>query len=295
MDGRRFRRWLFGGAVLAAVGCTRATHTDVPGLPKPAAPGGGLFSSKPPVPPPPAGLSTPGIAAEATPVAVAKKPSSSDKGYQADTAVAFADTWAAVALADPPPPNRDELIDRARFAYQKALNKDPKNQGALLGLARLYANTNDRERAAEAYKKYLAAYPKDAPVCHEIATTHAKWKDWAGAVTWCEEALRADPENRSYRKTLGFCLARAGRWDDALVALVQIMPEAQARYHLAEALDDMRYLDASRQQLRLALQVDPNFAPAREVLAELDQPAPPGVPGRDPNPIQQAGYAAPRQ
>ncbi|MDB5306807.1 MAG: Tetratricopeptide repeat protein [Gemmataceae bacterium] len=297
MDGRRIRWWLYGGLVLSAVGCTRNTNPDTPGLLKPGQPpgalpatGGGLFGRKPPAPP--SALPTPGMSsvevATGTPV---KK--SAEKGYLADTAAAFADTWAGAAFVEPPPPNRDELIDRARFAYQKALQKDPKNKGALIGLARLYAGMNDRERATEGYKKYLQVFPKDGTVCHEIAMTHARWKDWAGAASWCEVALRVDPENRSYRKTMGFSLARAGKWDEALASLGQIMPEAQARYHLAEVLDDMKYLDASRQQLQLALQADPNYAPAREVLAGLDQPAQPGasIPGRDPNPVQQAGYA----
>ena len=91
-------------------------------------------------------------------------------------------------------------------------------------------------------------------------------------------------------------LARSGQWDEALASLCQVMPEAQARFHLAEIMDDMKMLEGSRQQLQLAIKADPKFAPAREILAELDQnplvgqPGAP-VPGRDPNPIHQAGFS----
>ena len=48
---------------------------------------------------------------------------------------------------------------------------------------------------------------------HEIAMKRAQWKDWTGARSRgaeMETALRLDPENRAYRKTMGFCLAPGG-------------------------------------------------------------------------------------
>ena len=198
------------------------------------------------------------------------------------------------AFADPPPPNRDELLDTARVRYQRALKADGKHKGALLGVALLYARMGDRERAVEAYRKYLKAYPKEAEVAHEAAVAHARWGDWAGAAGWCDAALAVDPENRTFAKTKGMCLARAGRADEAVAVLGRVMPEARARLAVAAALDDLGAFDASRQQLHLALRADPSFTPAREVLAELDgQAPPPGVPAADPNGVVPAGHQAP--
>jgi tetratricopeptide (TPR) repeat protein len=179
----------------------------------------------------------------------------------------------------------------ARIRYQRALKQDPKHKGALLGSARMYAKIGDREKAVAGYKAYFSAYPKDVEAVHELAIVHARWGDLAGAVTWSDAAVRADPDNRTYRKTLGFCLARAGQWDKGFEVLCHVMPEAQARHNLAGLMDQMGYTDASRQQLQLAIQTDPSFAPAKEFLAELDHPSPPQAPSGastpPANPIRQ--------
>jgi Tfp pilus assembly protein PilF len=300
MDGRRFRRWwVCGGLVLAAVGCNRNTYPENFGFPKPGqtvgaiAPNGGALASKPVwgggQPP------MPSTGPNGMPVEMATTaPKKSSKGLLPETEASLAETHLAAALTDPPPANRDELIDMARIRYQRALKTDPKNKTALLGMARLYAKLGDKERATDAYKTYLKYYPKDAEVMHEIAIVHGQWKDWNGAAAWCETALKVDPENRSFRKTMGFFQARAGKWDDAFATLCKVMPEPQVRYNLAGMLDHLNCPDACRMQLQLALQVDPNFTPAREFLAELDQAVQPGrpvMPGNpDPNAVRQVEY-----
>jgi tetratricopeptide (TPR) repeat protein len=101
---------------------------------------------------------------------------------------------------------------------------------------------------------------------------HARWKDWPGAVAWCEFTLKIDPENRSVKKTLGFCQAMTGQWDAAFATLSQIMSEAQARHNLAGMLDQMGHTEACKAQLQLALKADPNYAVSAEFLTELQQP-----------------------
>jgi tetratricopeptide (TPR) repeat protein len=184
--------------------------------------------------------------------------------------------------------SREALLDQARQGYNKALQLDPKNKTALLGLAKYYVRLGDREKAVETYKKYFASYPKDKDVAHEVALAHAQWKDWAGAAAWCEFALKIDPESLSIRKTMAFCLARAGKWDEGFAVMCQVMPEAQARYLMARVLEHQKQPEASRMQLQLALKADPAYAPARDFLAELDEGArPAGHP--NPNPIVTVG------
>ena len=280
MDGRRFRRWWLSGCLVAgSVGCHRNAVQSPWDPPAPSS--AGLLTSK---------KSFWDRGPKALPVEVPAD--ATRKGPpRAETEVAFADARLEAAFDEKTPPaNREVLLDQARQGYQRAIEREPKNLTAILGLARYYARVEDRPRAVEQYKKYLAMNPKDRDVAHEVAITHARWRDWDGAVAWCDFALKLDPENLTFRKTKGFCLARAGRWDDALAVLGQIMPEAQARYNLARVLEHQNQPEASKQQLLAALQADQNYAPAREFLAELDQPqpGPAGVP--DPNAIQRAGY-----
>lgn len=288
MDGRRLRWVMVGGLVLGGVGCTR--NTNPPGFVPPAPPpqaskslfGGGQQLAVAPTP----GM---GPTGSGMPVEAAPPPrKSGQKGLLPDTETEFANTHVQVALGDPPPPNKDEMLDMARHRYHRALKQDPKHKGALLGLARMYVQTGERDKAAEAFKKYVDIHPKDAAVHHEAGVACARFQDWPGATRWCESALAIDPENRAIRKTLGFCQARAGQWEAAFGSMCRVMPEAQARYNMARVLEHMNQPEASRTQLQLALRADPQHAGSREFLAELEQ-------AYQPNPVQAAGATVPQQ
>lgn len=283
MDGRMVRKCCVLGFVLAAaVGCDRRARQQNP------------FGDMPSTGQPVANMPTPkralwggGSPPPNVPVEMAPDAATAKKPPTPETLVAMSDARLDAAF-DPKtaPGSKEALLDLARVGYQKALQQDPKNKTALKGMGQYYARVGDREKAVEVYKKYLTLYPKDADVAHEVAVAHARWKDMDGAVAWCEFALKIDPENRAVKKTMGFCLARAGKWDEAFTVLSQIMPEAQVRHNLAGMLDHMGHTEASKSQLHLALKADPNYAPPAGFLAELDQP-------RDPNPVRQTGDQQP--
>ncbi|MBN9121249.1 MAG: hypothetical protein J0I06_19210 [Planctomycetes bacterium] len=284
MDGRTIRRWcVVGGLLAASLGCksTKQQNNLIGPMPDAGAAlvnmpvGNGKSKS----------LWGGGSASAASmPVEVAAP--DSKKPASAESLVAIADVQLDAALDEKTAPGSKEgLLDQARRGYQKALQRDPKSKAAMQGMGRFYARVGEREKALEWYKKCLTQYP-EAGIAHEVAVAHGRWKDWAGAVAWCEYALKIDPENRTVKKDLGFFQARAGKWDDAFATLCQIMSEAQARHNLAGLLDHMGQPEASRVQLQLAVKADPNYAPAAEFLAELNQP-------RDPNPVQAAGAVQP--
>ncbi|MFM8272274.1 MAG: tetratricopeptide repeat protein [Gemmata sp.] len=268
MDGRNCLKWFALGCVLAgAVGCNRNAVQPSP------------LGQMPVTNPPPATVASAksiwgGSGQSQQPqVPVEITPPPSNKPPSADSLVAFADVRLEAAFDEKTAPgSKEALLDMAREGYQKALKQEPKNQSALLGVARFYSRVGEREKAIEAYKKYLTAFPKDVKAAQEVALAHARWKDWDGACAWCQFALKIDGENRDVKKTFGFCLARAGKWDEAFLMLCQIMPEAQARHNVAGLLDHMGQTEASKQQLQLALRADPGFQPSHAFLAELEGP-----------------------
>ena len=196
------------------------------------------------------------------------------KPVSAEALVSIADVQLDAAFDEKTAPeNKERLLDAARKGYQKALQQEPKSKAALRGMAQFHARLGEREKSVEMYKKYLTLYPKDAEVAHEVATAHARWKDWTGAVAWCEFALKIDPESRSVKKTLGFCQARAGKWDEAIATLCLVMPEADARFNLAGMLNHMGHTHRAKEQLSLALKVDPAHVPARDLMRELESVA----------------------
>ena len=86
----------------------------------------------------------------------------------------------------------------------------------MIGLAKIYAETGDRQKASEYLKSYFELNPKDHKTAFDVAMIYGKKKDYEAASAGCEFALSLDPENREYRKTLGFFLALTGKIDQAV-------------------------------------------------------------------------------
>lgn len=190
-----------------------------------------------------------------------------------ETECEFAETAFAAAI-DPAVVGgeRDRRLDAARQQFHKVLTRDPKNGRAMLGLAKIYAETGDREKAGQYLKLYFEVNPKDHKTAFDMAIAYGKKKEYEAAAAGCEFALSLDPENREYRKFLGFFQACSGKVEEAVATLMhnRTMTEAQARHNIAGILDQMQQLDASKQQLRLAMQADPAYEPAKQMLGELE-------------------------
>jgi tetratricopeptide (TPR) repeat protein len=280
MDGRRIKAWILAGTVLVAAGC----KTSKPQLPDPltsqananASKGGflGLGSGSSFNPKPPA------------PEAVVAKARVKTKGMKPETELAFADTEMDAALAEgKSATERDALFDTIRQRYQKVLQTDPKNRGAMLGLARLYTHSGEKARATQLYDVVIKANPKDHDLPFQKARMLAKFGDWGAAADSCQVAFALDPENLKYPKAIAYYKAQGGQWDEAFTILLKRMSEADARFFLGRLLLDLDRIDEGREQMTLAKKADPKHADALAVLAMLDSPPLAGV-----EPFQQASF-----
>jgi tetratricopeptide (TPR) repeat protein len=197
--------------------------------------------------------------------------------------VAAGELYAREATANPPSSAiREQLADQARKAYQQALSIDPKHLPAYRALARLYVDLDDQVHAVATFKKALALFPEDGSLWFDLGMCHARKKEWAPALEALGKAADKEPENRRIVNTLGYALARAGRYPESLACFTRVNSEAQAHFMLAQMLEHLGQPDLSRQQLRLALQKDPQLEAAQALLAKLD--------GQAAEPIQQTVY-----
>jgi tetratricopeptide (TPR) repeat protein len=194
---------------------------------------------------------------------------------KASSCVAGADFYRVEASSPKhSPAERQQFLEQARLGYQQALKIEPNNVAALHGLAQLYVETNDHDRAVATYQKAIKLYPKDASFAFELGMAHARWKEWEAALLHLKAAHDLDPENKQCASMLGHCLARAGRLDEALALFRQTVGEAQAQYNLARMLHHMNRDDLCRRYLESALRADPQLTEARDLLAQLgNQPA----------------------
>jgi tetratricopeptide (TPR) repeat protein len=190
-----------------------------------------------------------------------------------ETEVEFAET-ALAAATDPATTGteRDRRLDQSRLQFTRILDRDPQNARAIMGLARVYTETGDKERAAGYLKQYFDVNPKDHKAAFDFAMIYGKKKDFPAAAAGCEFALSLDPENREYRKSFGFFLALCGEADRAVQVLThnRTMTEAEARYSVAGILETIDRKDQAKQHLRIAVAADPLFEPAKALLADMD-------------------------
>ncbi len=176
------------------------------------------------------------------------------------------------------------IRDEARQAYQEVLRHDADNIDAVRGLGRVYVRLGEYDRALETYRRALAKRPRDVNLWYDLGMLHDRRKSWAEGATCFTKALAIDPEHRPSLKALGFTLVRTGQYDQGLAHLTRAMGSSAAHYNLAMMLLHLGEQDAPRQadfgqaarhHLRLALQDDPNYAQARDMLARLEAPAGP--------------------
>jgi Tfp pilus assembly protein PilF len=172
------------------------------------------------------------------------------------------------------PADRANMLEQARKAYQQAIATDPNYLPAHTALANLYLTQGDQERCFATYQKVLKSHPKEASLWFGQGMCYSKLKRWDEAVANLRKAHELDPDNRPYANTLGYCLARAGRYEESLGCFREVVGEARAQYNLARMLHHMNRDDLSRQHLKMALRAEPQLAPARELLAQLNGAAP---------------------
>jgi tetratricopeptide (TPR) repeat protein len=166
--------------------------------------------------------------------------------------------------------DRERLREAARQAYVRALEIDGKYIPAHLGLANWYDTVGNHGKAIATYQQVLKLAPKDQSVPYQLGMCHARHQEWEAAIDSLRKASEIDPDNRQCTKTLGMCLARAGHVDDSVACLEKVQSKAEAQCTVARMLYQMNQDEACKQHVQLALQLDPNLAKAKELLAELE-------------------------
>jgi putative thioredoxin len=140
-----------------------------------------------------------------------------------------------VAKAGPAPSGADEIeallamaaesigvgdLGGAAQAYAGVLQLDPENTKAIAGLARVYLNSGDLERAEEVLQ--MAAPDAKDPELDSVRTALRLAAAAPSDFAPFEQRLQANPDDHEARFGLAEALAGAGRLDEAVDALLTL-------------------------------------------------------------------------
>lgn len=147
-------------------------------------------------------------------------------------------------------------FDEAQRHYAQALQGDPRNVDALLGLA-LIANRQGRSAQAESlYLRALEANPADPDAQAGLINLRGPG-DPLQAESRLKTLLASQPESAALHFALGNLLARQDRWAEAQQAYFRAWAtapdNADILYNLAVSLDHLRQNKLAAQHYRLAL------------------------------------------
>jgi tetratricopeptide (TPR) repeat protein len=182
---------------------------------------------------------------------------------------------------------------QAKARYQQALNVDPNELGAVLGLARVAGAENDFAAAQRHYEQLLAAQPANAALAFEVGLMFARARQWEPALAYLKRASELDPANTTIATTLGWTLARAERLEEAWHTFRPLVGEAQAYFRLAQMAQHLGRKDLTKAYLNFALERDASLEEARVMLANLEQASTTQVTVPEPGAVTPAAHSAP--
>jgi Flp pilus assembly protein TadD len=123
------------------------------------------------------------------------------------------------------------------------------------------------EIASKAPQSYLASV--------NLGIAERQLGNYPQAITAFRRALELKPDDSFALTNLGTVEYRAGNLEDAVKSLQQaVAVDAESylsRYLLGMALNDRGDHDGARREVRKSLELKPDYAPAMELLGELDE------------------------
>jgi Tfp pilus assembly protein PilF len=159
-----------------------------------------------------------------------------------------------------------ERYDEAIAAYQRYLESNPDDISTQIQLGLAYQNAEQPEEALSIYHQVLENSPDSALTKNQVAWLYADLgKELDTALQLAQEAEAARPVS-GIIDTVGWVHYKREEYDLAVAKFQQalnITPlQAEIRYHLALAYTKQGNSAKALEELRYALQIDPNFAQA---------------------------------
>jgi tetratricopeptide (TPR) repeat protein len=160
-------------------------------------------------------------------------------------------------------------LARADELYRKALEISPNDLTLLVHCARMHDRAGNFDRAEETYRRAIAAHPREAAAYNDLALCLARRNRLTESADFLRKAVQLQGDSVLYRNNLATVLAEMGRTDEALTHLTAAHGPAVANYNLGYLLHKSGRSQEATACLRRALEIDPQMAPAEQLLASI--------------------------
>ena len=170
-----------------------------------------------------------------------------------------------------------KLYEAAATNLEMAVELAPRIQRFQVALALAYTLLNNQERAAQVYEGILAESPDDPVTLNNLAVAYAKsGQQLERALTLIRRAATAFPKNLEIQDSLGLVCSAAGRHEEAITVLEQVVHQAPdrgvAHYYLAKSLLALGRRNEAVTQLRAALALELPASEQAEATSLLKKP-----------------------
>lgn len=175
----------------------------------------------------------------------------------------------------------DQVLDRkAQPLIDAALDQDRGNVDLLMSVAVQRVTRNDLDEAASLFKRVIQLQPNHTLALNNLATLYAEQPEHLGeAQQYVERAMAVAGRNPALLDTLGTILLRAGKYDEAVVALEESVAgsvsDPRYYFHLAAAYEGAKQPDKAKAALNTAVEMGLDKAILtegdRKLLASLKQ------------------------
>jgi tetratricopeptide (TPR) repeat protein len=161
-----------------------------------------------------------------------------------------------------------DLVE-AEKSYRLVLHKQPGNNDAKLGLARILMHQGRNSDAGELFEAVHKQSPNDPVVLTQVGQFHAEQENWDQAIQLFQRANQLDPQNKDIHFHLGVALANVGDLRGAYTQFRTGLSERDSHFNLAKILHKRGDLTSAERHMARVLELDPEYQPAQEMMARL--------------------------
>lgn len=129
--------------------------------------------------------------------------------------------------------------NNAKGYFKKALELQPNNKEALLGLSSVFEKTGDSKQSLEYAKKAVALSPDDAVLSLKCAQLLIAQESFADALQYVSRVIEAEPSNITARKLLGEIYRKEGDEQKAWKEYSMVIDEMVFEEKIDEAIDTL--------------------------------------------------------